>query len=631
MKYLMVITDDESIIHTIRIILRDYFVERVGPKEAIIKISERNPFLVIIDTFLPEIDVCELIDKLIEENEELLIVPLISFYDKKAREILQKDIFYVVEKQFLYEKIRHVVERAEKWMNFIHKKEKVIKQKEEEFVIEKESIESDFFQNIFQEIAENFSDINKICYEILKVLRKFFHFGSMAILLNDRGIFKVYASFGIDENILKEIKIDFESSIIKWFLKENKILNLKEKYVDFEFKNFASIFNFSIIIPLKTFSGKFIGLMMIGEKIIDEKIKVEEISKLSLLSDYLAIVFDNFFLYNEIKWQKEYQETLFKNLSAGIIGVDKEGRIILLNEYGAKLLKVKYDEIKGEKIEKVGSQIADFIRRALIFGETVSRKEFEFIPTKTILGMSTNVIKDEKGNIIGAVGIFQDLTYIKEIEKKEKEIERDKYWGNIASKLSHELKNPLVAINTFAQMLPQMYSDEEFRTKFSNIVFQEVKKINEIIDRINKIADTIELKKGFVDLNEFLNEILKDREISKKYGIIPGYNIEIDFIRMKEAIDYIFEFIKEDISENEKVYVDIVEKDNFINILIGENGKKIKIEKKEDIFMPFNPNLRTPFSTGLLLAKKIVESHNGKIEFEITPEEKTFIISLPLK
>jgi signal transduction histidine kinase len=143
--------------------------------------------------------------------------------------------------------------------------------------------------------------------------------------------------------------------------------------------------------------------------------------------------------------------------------------------------------------------------------------------------------------------------------------------------------------------------------------------------------DTIELKKGFVDLNEFLNEILKDREISKKYGIISGYNIEIDFIRMKEAIDYIFEFIKEDISENGKVYVDIVEKDNFINILISENGKKIKIEKKEDIFMPSNPNLRTPFSTGLLLAKKIVESHNGKIEFEITPEEKTFIISLPLK
>jgi PAS domain S-box-containing protein len=627
----MVITDDESIIHTIRIILKDYFVERVSPKEAIIKISERNPFLVIIDTFLPEIDVCELIDKITEEKRELLIVPLISFYDKKAREILQKNIFYVVEKQFLYEKIRHVVERAEKWMKSVDKIEGVIKQKEEGFIIEKEDIKNNFFQMIFQEIAENFSDIKKMCYEILKVLRKFFHFGSMAILLNEKGTFKVYASFGIDENILKEIKIDFESPVIKWFLKENKILNLKEKYVDFELRNFASIFNSSIIIPLKTFSGKFTGIIMIGEKIINDEIKIEEISILSLLSDYLAIVFDNFFLYNEIKLQKEYQETLFKNLSAGIIGVDREGRINLLNEYGEKILRVKYDEIKGEKIEKAGSQIADFIRRTLMSGETVSRKEFEFIPTKAILGISTNPIKDEKGNITGAVGIFQDLTYIKEIEKKEKEIERDKYWGNMASRLSHELKNPLVAINTFAQMLPQMYGDEEFRTKFSNIVFQEIKKINEIIDRINKIADTIELKKSLVDLNEFINEISKGIEIFKKYEVIPKVNIEIDFIKMKEAFDYIFEFIKEDILEKGKVYLNIFEKDNFINILISEDGKNIKIEKKEDIFMPFNPNLKTPFSVGLILAKKIIESHNGKIEFEITPEEKTFIINLPLK
>jgi two-component system, sporulation sensor kinase D len=100
---------------------------------------------------------------------------------------------------------------------------------------------------------------------------------------------------------------------------------------------------------------------------------------------------------------------------------------------------------------------------------------------------------------------------------------------------------------------------------------------------------------------------------------------------MKEAFDYIFEFIKEDILEKGKVYLNIFEKDNFINILISEDGKNIKIEKKEDIFMPFNPNLKTPFSVGLILAKKIIESHNGKIEFEITPEEKTFIINLPLK
>ncbi|MCM8804337.1 MAG: hypothetical protein NC833_03680 [Candidatus Omnitrophica bacterium] len=632
MKYLMVVSEDKGVIHSLKIILKDYIVEDVLPKEVIRKINERRPFLIFIDTYLNETNPSELIDEILKEDKEIFVIPIISSYDKNAREIFEKNIFDIIEKPFLYEKIHFILKKADKWSEILLKKENPIEIKETKEIKENyENFKNAFFQMVFQSITENFLDIRKTCYEILKILRRYFYFNYITIFLRENEIFKVYSSIGIDEEIREKLKLDFEDPIIKWFLKENKILNLKEHPVCLDIRNLSSLLKFKLAFPLKTFSGKFIGFITIGEKSINEEITNDEIYTISLLSDYLATVFDNFSLYNEINYQKKYQDFLFKNLPAGIIGVDKDCNINILNNYGEEILKVKYDGLKGEKIEKIGSQFADLIRRAFLYGEVVSRKEIEFIPTKSILGISTNIIRNEKGEIVGVVAIFQDLTRIKEIEKKEKEIEKNKFWALVSSKLSHELKNPLVAINTFAQMLPTMYNDVEFREKFSKIVMDEVRKINEIIDWINKIGDTVELKKDVFSIDGFLEDILREKKVEKLYQKDINRLIEGDIIRLKEAFEYIIEFIEHDIGED-RFSIDVEERDKILKIIFIEKGENIKIGEKDEIFVPFSPNLKFSLSTKILLAKRIIESHSeGKLDIEILPFGKKFIICLPIK
>lgn len=633
MKYLMVVSEDKGVIHSLKIILKDYLVEEVLPKEVIKKINERRPFLIFVDTYLNEVNPSDLIDEILKEDKKILVIPIISSFDKNAREILEKNIFDVIEKPFLYEKIDFVLKKADKWSEMLFEKESQKERKAE--VQEKKGSYEDFrnvfFQMVFQCIAENFLDIRKTCYEILKILRRYFYFNYITIFLRENEVFKIYSSIGIDEKICEKLKLDFEDPIIKWFLKENKILNLKEHSICFDIRNFASLLKCTLVFPLKTFNGKFIGFITIGEKSINEEITSDEIYIISILSDYLAIVFDNFSLYNEINYQKEYQDFLFKNLPAGIIGVDKDCNINILNSYGEEILKVKYEEVRGKKIEKIGSQLADLIRRAFLYGEIVSRKEIEFIPTKSILGISTNVIKNEKGDTVGVVAIFQDLTRIKEIERKEKEIELNKYWGIATSRLSHELKNPLVAINTFAQMLPTMYNDAEFRYKFSKIVMDEISRINEIIEWIGKIGDTIELKKDVFSIDDFLEDILRGKRVEKLCQKNINKLIEGDIIKLKEAFEYIIEFIKEDTKEG-TFSVDIDDGDKILKIIFIEKGNNIKIEKKEEIFIPFIPNLKFSLSAKILLAKRIIESHSeGRLDIEIVPPEKKFIIYLPIK
>ncbi|MGC8976167.1 MAG: histidine kinase dimerization/phospho-acceptor domain-containing protein [Candidatus Ratteibacteria bacterium] len=633
MKYLMVISEDEGLVQSLKMILKDYFVEMVLPAEVIKKINERKPFLIFVDTYLNEINPGDLIDEILKENEKTLIVPIISSYDKNTMEILEKNVFDILEKPFLYEKIPFILKKAGNLADILFKNgmDKEKKYEIKDLKREYEEYKNSFFQMVFQCIAENFLDIKKTCYEILKIMRIHFHFNYIAVFLRENEDFKIYSSIGINEEMCNKLKLSSNDAIVKWFMKENKILNLKEDFINFELRNFASLLKCTFIFPLRTFNGKFIGFITIGEKSTNEKITDDEIYIISLLTDYLAIVFDNFLLYSEINYQKKYQDFLFENLPAGIIGVDKDCRINILNTYGEEILKVNYEKVKGEKIEKIGPQLADLIRRAFLYGEVFSRKEINFIPTGTILGISTNVIKNEIGETIGVVAIFQDLTKIKEIERKEKEIEMNRYWSNVISRLSHELKNPLVSINTFAQMLPTMYNDEEFRDKFSKIVVEEIKRINEIIDWIGRIDDRREFRKDIFLFDEFIEDILKGKKVERLYQKKINKLIEGDFIKLKEAFGYIMEFIKEDVGD-EIFSIDFEEIDGLIKIIISEKGKNIKIEKKEDIFIPFCPSLKSILSTKILLAKKIIESHDkGKLDFELTPFEKKFLIYLSSK
>lgn len=78
--------------------------------------------------------------------------------------------------------------------------------------------------------------------------------------------------------------------------------------------------------------------------------------------------------------------------------------------------------------------------------------------------------------------------------------------------LAHEIKNPLVAINTFASLLPERYGDEEFREEFSRLVSLDVRRINELLENLLEYGQFGEPQVGRQDLNGVIGEVLRQRE-----------------------------------------------------------------------------------------------------------------------
>ena len=90
--------------------------------------------------------------------------------------------------------------------------------------------------------------------------------------------------------------------------------------------------------------------------------------------------------------------------------------------------------------------------------------------------------------MLGAVAVFSDLTPLKELEVERRRAERLAYFQTLASGIAHEIKNPLVAIKTFAQLLPRRLGDARFLEEFGRISTREIDRIQRLVDRLRTLS-----------------------------------------------------------------------------------------------------------------------------------------------
>src|SRR5262249_7867797 len=103
---------------------------------------------------------------------------------------------------------------------------------------------------------------------------------------------------------------------------------------------------------------------------------------------------------------------------------------------------------------------------------------------------------------------FSDLTRLKTLELEKRRAERLASFGALASGVAHEIKNPLVAIRTFAELLPERFADVDFREDFSKVVIQEIARIDDLVGPLRGIAATAPKQAGSVDIRHPLRDTL---------------------------------------------------------------------------------------------------------------------------
>ena len=222
--------------------------------------------------------------------------------------------------------------------------------------------------------------------------------------------------------------------------------------------------------------------------------------ELSFLSEHVVHALENTIKHHEVLSQKNLGENLLQMMPTAIITCDAEGQVTWCNAPAEKLFPTLEQGLaRGSRastsrpappvqLEDLGSQLAGLVRDALA-GEPTQEP---FFMENRLAGGRTLAVRTRQltggGRCLGAVALVDDITEQIFADVQLEQLERTKFWRELAAGMSHEIRNPLVAIKTFTQLLPSRYKDEEFRNEFKEMVTRELGRLDGIVTQIEGFA-----------------------------------------------------------------------------------------------------------------------------------------------
>lgn len=339
-----------------------------------------------------------------------------------------------------------------------------------------------------------------------------------------------------------------------------------------------------------------------------------------------------------------YIEVVLSTVSTGVVSLDPEGKITMVNRHASKLLETRPERIVGKQIGQVLEPEYYQILQNMIEqmrahrAESIQREVRFQIRGRTIpLQMTLSFLTDENQTEIGKVLVFDDLTPVLGAQ-------RAAAWTEVARRIAHEIKNPLTPIKLSAERLEKKFGgqikDEAFHECVRRIVDQ-VESLKNLVNEFNQFARLPKSNPVPANLNKVVHEglvLFQGSANSARLEFQPDETLPIftfDPDQMGRIINNLVDNALSAVTDrvDGRVFIrtgyDSVLK--IARIEIEDNGPGIPTHLRERIFEPYVTTKEHGTGLGLAIVKRMVEDHHGFIRAFSDGESQTkIVIELPV-
>jgi two-component system, NtrC family, nitrogen regulation sensor histidine kinase NtrY len=353
--------------------------------------------------------------------------------------------------------------------------------------------------------------------------------------------------------------------------------------------------------------------------------------------------------YNELAARNRYIQTVLKNVSTGVISVDSNDNISMINASAQKMLAIKVDKVIGRKWRDVMKE--EHLPIVMGLSDALNNSKGSVIEREIVLSIDgrrlsllihASMLYDDNNEYIGVVVVFDDLTELQRMQ-------RVAAWREVARRIAHEIKNPLTPIQLSAQRLRRRYLDKinddpEVFDECTRLIVTQVEEMKRLVDEFSAFAKM----PSSMPVPDNLNEVLTDAVALYKQAhpdieyiletdeTLTG--VEIDRSQMSRAITNLLENATVALKESDVTIKTITAKTSynrdirFARLEIMDSGPGIPEKVKERMFEPYFSTKRSGTGLGLAIVKSIVTDHNGFIRVRDNKPTGTIItIELPVK
>jgi nitrogen-specific signal transduction histidine kinase len=399
------------------------------------------------------------------------------------------------------------------------------------------------------------------------------------------------------------------------------------------------------------------GVMLLGPRLSGRIYGAVEQNAIQVLCGQLAVAIDNAQLFTEVENARIYNETLLENLTTGVIAAGADERVTVFNNEAGQITGLNPREITDHSLDRLPASLREILCETLRTGNRQENAEL-VLPLgdqNAVVRASSSIFHGQQGEMLGALVVLTDVTVLKRLELQIRRSDRLASIGTLSAGMAHEIKNPLVSIKTFAQLLPERYQDSEFRETFSNLIGHEIDRIDSLVNQLLRFARPAKPVLKPMHLHEVLEKSLQlvaHRLYQKEIKLARSWRADVDTIRADaDQLEQVFLNFFLNAMDAMKhggvlsVRTEIHAATEWVAAISGTNGDSHEVLRvtirddgegirKEDIPHVFDPFFTTKdYGTGLGLSvvHGIIQEHGGQIEVESELRKGTsFHILLPL-
>ncbi len=344
----------------------------------------------------------------------------------------------------------------------------------------------------------------------------------------------------------------------------------------------------------------------------------------------------------EVNERTEKRRRLFDSVltgvSTGVIGLNPDGQIEVLNTAASKILEINKDNVIGQELSKAVPEFSKLFKQAQDKVNPTKQDEISLTragDAEVLLVRITARVMDGK-TLEGYVVTFDDVTDLVSAQRMAA-------WGDVARRIAHEIKNPLTPIQLSAERMARKFAplvgdQSKMLEQYTDVIIRQTNDLRRIVDEFSKFARMPEPERRKENLSKLVDDAVLLQQSARQDIDIKIKNTrksvfsDLDSTMISQALTNLIknagEAIDSYIEKNRpdkykpviRVLVDTHGQSSVIRI--EDNGIGLPKEQRSRLFEPYVTNRENGTGLGLSIVKKIIEEHGGTLELVDAPKFK---------
>ena len=326
-----------------------------------------------------------------------------------------------------------------------------------------------------------------------------------------------------------------------------------------------------------------------------------------------------------IDQRRRFTETVLSGVSAGVIGIDNDGHITIVNRAAARLLDAAPEDMEGRHYSESVPELATLIRRALSEPAARAGGEVSIKRAGKPRSLSVQVSSEQGATAQGFVVTFDDITDLVSAQ-------RTAAWADVARRIAHEIKNPLTPIQLSAERLKRKYageisSDPDIFKQCTDTIIRQVGDIGRMVDEFSSFArmpapvmrreNAQELLQQAVFLQRVANPAIAFKTDAPREPV----HFEADGRLVSQALTNVLKNAGEGIAarlakgddEPGRIAIALVPNGANFAFRVTDNGIGLPPQHRDRLTEPYVTTRAKGTGLGLAIVRKIMEDHGGEI------------------